>query len=168
MPITPHKERICRQLKACVGFDRAKLRRLWEQILDTTGGNEAQLNSINIEEFAQSKSISQRKPKKIEEHHSSSEEEILPTKARRFKPATGINPRNPNDDVVRKSYYQYLSSFENILSHGYRLEAKISDKWVEADRWGIMATDTNQVHEYPQNSLNQLLRAAELAYSNIL
>ncbi|KAJ3323695.1 hypothetical protein HDV06_001425 [Boothiomyces sp. JEL0866] len=169
LPIIPHKERICRQLKACVGFNRENLRNLWQQILDTTGGDESHLNCINIEDYTEKKSITHRKPKRFaEQYSSSSEDEILPRKARKFSDVSDITPpRDPTDDLVRNTWNQYLSSFENILSHGYKLETKIKGKWVEAERWGIMAVDTQEVYEFPHSSLDHLLRAAELAYANI-
>ncbi|KAJ3270047.1 hypothetical protein HDV01_000595 [Terramyces sp. JEL0728] len=164
MPIIPHTERICRRLKACVWFDGVKLRDLWQRILDITNGDESHLNYINIEEYAANCPAVHRKPKRRRDN--ASEDEILPRKSRKFN--TVAPPRDLNDDIVERTYNQYVSSFENILSSGYQLQSKIKDKWVEAERWGVMAKDTKQVHEFRLSSLDLLLRAAELAYSNIL
>ncbi|KAJ3326796.1 hypothetical protein HDU91_004553, partial [Kappamyces sp. JEL0680] len=42
---------MCRQLKTCCGMNQVDMVRLWNQVLEATGGQEAQLSLFNIEDF---------------------------------------------------------------------------------------------------------------------
>lgn len=49
--VLPFKERLCRQLKNCVGLDQEEIIRLWNLVVKVNGSTESKLASFNIEAY---------------------------------------------------------------------------------------------------------------------